>query len=143
MELLLVSHKGVASGIKNAASMIIGDMAESVKVIELTADDGVEIFTEQLEQYLTGWLTESKTGLIFADLKGGTPYNKSEMILSKYNLKNQIKVVSGLNLAMVLDALFEEMPQWNLDKLIEIIENGRKGIDCLDLVTSNDEAEDE
>lgn len=143
MELLLVSHKGVASGIKNAASMTVGDMAESIKVIELTADDGVEAFAEQLEQYLTAWLTKNKIGLIFADLKGGTPYNKSEMILLKYNLKKKAKVISGLNLAMVLDALFEEMPQWDLDRLTEIIENGRKGIDCLDLAISNEEAKDE
>lgn len=143
MELLLVSHKGVASGIKTAAAMIVGDEAESIQVIELTAEDGIDAFTEQLEKYLTQWLGDGKKGLVLADLKGGTPYNRAEMLLSQHNFKEQAKVISGMNLPMVLDVLFQDIEEWSEEELQGILATGRDGINCLDLAGQQDDGEDE
>ena len=75
MELLLVSHRGIASGMKAAVQMVMGAAADQITAMELTEDEGIESFGKKLEEYLLSWLTEGKKGLIFADLKGGTPYN--------------------------------------------------------------------
>lgn len=143
MELLLVSHKGVASGIKTAAAMIVGDEASNIQVIELTAEDGIDAFTGQLEKYLTQWLGDGKKGLVLADLKGGTPYNRAEMLLSQHNFKEQAKVISGMNLPMVLDVLFQDIEEWSEEELQGIIATGRDGINCLDLAGQQDDGEDE
>ncbi len=143
MELLLVSHKGAASGIKTAAALIAGDEADSIHVIELTAEDGIDVFTKQLDAYLSGWLKDGRKGLILADLKGGTPYNRAEMLLSEHHFKEQAKVISGLNLPMVLEALFQDIEEWSQEALEEMIAAGRDGIDCLELAQMQGGEEDE
>lgn len=143
MELLLVSHKGIASGIKTAAAMTIGDVADSIQVIELTAEDGIDVFTEQLDACLLSWLKDGRKGLILADLKGGTPYNRAEMLLSQHNFKEQAKVISGMNFPLVLDVLFRDVEEWKESDLQEMITTGRDGIDCLDLAGQQDDGEDE
>lgn len=143
MEILLVSHKGVASGMKSAIKMIVGTESEKVTVLELTEEEGVESFSKHLEEYITSWFSDkSKKGLIFADLNGGTPYNQSEMILQRHNLKNSAKVISGMNLAIIIDALFKDIDVNNLDEISEIMESGKEGILCMDLdsnIGSNDD----
>lgn len=143
MDLLLVSHKGIASGVKETAGMIVGEMADDIAVIELTAEQGVEHFTQELEAYLLNWLTEGKVGIIFADLMGGTPYNRAEMMLAKHELKEQCKVVSGMNVCMVIDALEREIDQWDMQVLQEIMQVGQQGIGCMDLLSASDDGTDE
>ena len=91
MKMLLISHQGAASGMKTAASLIAGDMADGIDTIELTAEAGIESFTEELDTYLKAWKETGKTGVIFADLKGGTPYNKAEILLAHYGMKGYIR----------------------------------------------------
>lgn len=143
MEILLISHKGAASGMKSAAELIVGESAKNIGVMELTAEAGVEVFARQLESYITTWLADGKTGLIFADLKGGTPFNQAEMILSKHGLKGQAKVISGMNLPMLLENLFLEIDQWSVENMREIINVGKDGIDCMDITASESKSEDE
>jgi hypothetical protein len=143
MKMLLISHQGAASGMKTAASLIAGDMADGIDTIELTAEAGIESFTEELDTYLKAWKETGKTGVIFADLKGGTPYNKAEILLAHYGMKEQIKVISGMNLTMVVECLFQEISQWSQETLQEILAAGREGIDCIELSAASTESEDE
>ena len=50
MNILIVSHHGVASGMQQAAQMIVGDVSK-IHVIELT-EEGVDVFANKLETYL-------------------------------------------------------------------------------------------
>lgn len=143
MKMLLISHQGAASGMKAAAKLIAGDMADSIAAIELTADAGIEAFTQELDAYLSGWKDTQESAVIFADLKGGTPYNKAEILLAQYGMKDRVKVISGMNLTMVVECLFQEIPQWNPEVLCEIMATGKEGIDCMDLSVSTTESEDE
>lgn len=144
MEILLLSHHGIASGMKRAANMIVGESANDIATIELTAEDGVEVFTKQVEDYITQWLVNGKIGVIFSDIKGGTPFNKAEMLLSKHGLNAQAKVICGMNLAMIVDCLFKEIPEWNMKEVEDILTTGKDSISCMDLVAHTDnESEDE
>ena len=91
MKLLLISHQGAASGMKTAAKLIAGDMADAIDTIELTAEAGIEAFTQELDAYLKGWQNAEEPAVIFADLKGGTPYNKAEILLAQYGMKDRVK----------------------------------------------------
>ncbi|MEI0530692.1 hypothetical protein R4I97_03935 [Brachyspira pilosicoli] len=134
MEILLVSHKGIASGMKSAMKMIIGEESQELKILELTEEDGIDIFSKNLEECITNWLSdENKKGIIFADLNGGAPYNQIEGILQKHNLKSRVKVISGMNLAIIIDALFKDIDVNNLDEIHEIMKAGKEAILCMDL----------
>lgn len=143
MELLLVSHRGIASGMESAVRMVMGPAADMIHVLELTEEEGIQNFGVRLEAYLTEWLTEGKKGLIFADLKGGTPYNQSELLLVKHGLKDRAKVISGMNLPMIVDALFKDVDLSSRQELSEVIAAARDGISCLDLEVQADGSNDE
>lgn len=134
MEILLVSHKGIASGMKSAMKMIIGEESQELRILELTEEEGIDIFSKNLEECITNWLSdENKHGIIFADLNGGAPYNQIEGILQKHNLKSRVKVIAGMNLAIIIDALFKDIDVNNLDEISDIIKAGKEAISCIDL----------
>ena len=134
MEILLVSHKGIASGMKSAMKMIIGEESQELRILELTEEEGIDIFSKNLEECITNWLSdENKHGIIFADLNGGAPYNQIEGILQKHNLKSRVKVIAGMNLAIIIDALFKDIDVNNLDEISDIIKAGKEAISCMDL----------
>ena len=134
MEILLVSHKGIASGMKSAMKMIIGEESQELKILELTEEEGIDIFSKNLEECITNWLSdENKQGIIFADLNGGAPYNQIDGILQKHNLKDRVKVITGMNLAIIIDALFKDIDVNNLDEISEIMKAGKEAILCMDL----------
>ena len=108
MNILIVSHQGVASGIASAAQMIVGDISQ-IHTIELT-EAGVDVFADELENYLKEWLSKD-TGIVLADLKGGTPCNVAMMAMGTYP---QLRVVAGLNLAMAIEAAVS--PVENVDE---------------------------
>ncbi|MBT9778013.1 hypothetical protein GPL15_16050 [Clostridium sp. MCC353] len=141
MEILIVSHRGIASGIKSTVDMVLGNSSH-IKTIELT-EEGVDIYVKELESYLTAWLTEGKQGIIFADIKGGTPFNQAELLLNKHQLKNRAKVISGVNLPMIVDASFRELDVNRFEELEELIGNGREGISCSELSVQTDSSDDE
>lgn len=143
MELLLVSHRGIASGMKAAIGMVMGDLAEQITAIELTEDEGIGRFAERLEEYLVSWLTEGKKGLVFADLRGGTPYNQAELLLDKHGLKCRAKVISGMNLPMVVEALLRDMDVCSDGELASLVQAARDGIMCLDLEQRTTGSDDE
>ena len=60
MELLLVSHRGIASGMKSAIAMVMGPVAEQITAMELTEEEGVGNFSKRLEEYLVTWLSDWK-----------------------------------------------------------------------------------
>lgn len=143
MELLLVSHRGIATGMKAAVEMVMGPAASQITAMELTEEEGIENFGKRLEEYLTSWLTEGKRGLVFADLRGGTPYNQSEMILDRHGLKGRARVISGMNLPMIVDALFKEFDVTDMSEIAAIAAAAREGIMCLDLEAAQGNSDDE
>ena len=143
MELLLVSHRGIASGMKAAVSMVMGPVAEQITAMELTEEEGIEQFAKRLEAYLTAWLTEGKKGLVFADLRGGTPYNQAELLLDKHGLKDRAKVISGMNLPMVVEAALRDVDVCSREDLDSLVQAARDGIMCLDLTAQAAGSDDE
>ena len=131
---------GVASGIASAAQMIVGDISQ-IHTIELT-EAGVDVFADELENYLKEWLSKD-TGIVLADLKGGTPFNQAELILSRLGLKDHAKVIVGVNLPLVLELLFKKLDINNQNELKDFVESSRLNIDCMDLYNQNNENEDE
>ncbi|MBX9013395.1 PTS sugar transporter subunit IIA [Ligilactobacillus murinus] len=100
-QVILMSHGSMAKETLNSAKMILGD-ALDYPVVSMQADDGIERTLAKLEEILQT-IPEKQPIVIIADLLGGTPANVAVL---KSNSDPRIKVVTGLNLGMVLESFF-------------------------------------
>lgn len=97
VEILLVTHGRAGEELIKSAEMILGTM-EGVSAISLMPGISPEEFAREIENAIE---RIPEGSLIIADLFGGTPCNVS-MIESE---KKNISIVSGLNLAMLVEAV--------------------------------------
>ncbi|MBF0759099.1 PTS sugar transporter subunit IIA [Ligilactobacillus murinus] len=100
-QVILMSHGSMAKETLNSAKMILGDTLD-YPVVSMQADDGIKGTLAKLEEILQT-IPEKQPIVIIADLLGGTPANVAVL---KSNSDPRIKVVTGLNLGMVLESFF-------------------------------------
>ena len=126
MDVLLVSHQGVASGMEKAVDMITGEQ-KGLHTIELT-EAGIQEFSAELKTYLQEWKRLKKSLLILADLKGGTPYNQAVSLVHQLDLEQSAFVVSGVNLPMIIESLFLDENNFTMAELDRVVESSRESI---------------
>lgn len=126
MNVLVVSHEGMASGLVKAVRMIIGPQ-EQLFWLELT-EEGVLPFAAELEARLNSWQKSGQSGLLFTDLLGGTPMNQAMAVTTKLDLTKKVKIISGYNLAIVLEALSIEDTSFENVDINQLLEAGKQGI---------------
>lgn len=99
--LIVTGHGNFADGLLSSLKLIAGEQEE---VIGVNFEMGQG--TEDLQKNLSKAIEDIKDNniLVLSDLAGGSPYNVSSVI-SKSSEKN-IKVISGLNLPMLVEAVF-------------------------------------
>jgi len=100
MRLIIVSHEVLAEAILKTAEMFLGP-TENVGVLQLKQGDSPEDFEDDL-RVLAEQRKEGEEVLILCDLFSGTPFNMA----SKVSFQDDtIRVLYGMNLAMVLEAI--------------------------------------
>ncbi|MEI5994702.1 PTS sugar transporter subunit IIA [Candidatus Enterococcus mansonii] len=136
-KLILMSHGNMALETLQSAKMIVGELAVA-EVVAMEATDGMSGTVEKLTTIL------EKMGnvpiLIIADLKGGTPCNVAMMQMNNYQ---HLRVISGLNLAMVIEASVS--PSEDVDELADYLcEIGKNAVEKIELpeIEEDDEYEE-
>lgn len=132
MKVFLTSHGQLAEGVASGFEFIAGK-SEKLMVLELD-QAGIGSYREQLLNLLDN---ESEPVLILADLKGGTPYNEA----FKYYLAHpyKVRVISGLNLPMLLELIPQINSKTTLEDAAQIVlQSGSSGI-----IEAKNEQEDE
>lgn len=122
LKILLTSHGHLAQGIASGFEFIAGK-SDQIMTLELD-EKGIGSYRDRLQELLDG---ETEPVLILADLKGGTPYNES----FKYYLAHteRIRVVSGLNLPMLLELVPQLSDNTTLDEAVQtVLQAGTNGI---------------
>jgi mannose/fructose/sorbose-specific phosphotransferase system IIA component len=135
MKIVVTSHGDLCSGILNSMEMIAGKQ-ENVFPVKLT-ESGIGNFSENLKSVLDELTTQDQV-LILCDLKGGTPYNQSY----QYYLENpnNVRVVSGLNLSMLIETAMMLGSTNDLDFLADIaVQAGQAGVEKISEDDSNEE----
>ena len=124
MKILLLSHGLFAQALLNTCRMIDPEV-EDVCALCLT-DGGIESFSEKLNLYLKK--NENESILFFCDLKHGSPYN--QLLINMIEVKvNKYKIITGMNLPMVLQAIIKMHASKDLDDVVKISsEAGVEGI---------------
>ncbi len=113
--ILLVSHYTLAQSLKETVELIIGER-KNLKAVSISKDDKIDFFSSKLQDAVNS-LNESGDGvLILADMFGGSPSN---VALSLYAKNDKVKIISGVNLPLIIEALMYSHK--NLEELVKII----------------------
>ena len=75
MEILVVSHGGLAEGAVRAARMIAGRL-EQLHCLCLDEDSGIAEFRERLSEKLSQ-LSDAGQLVVLADIQGGSPFTQT------------------------------------------------------------------
>ncbi|WP_462410444.1 PTS sugar transporter subunit IIA [Neobacillus sp. Marseille-QA0830] len=113
MQYILASHGQYAVETKNSCEMITG-VHDNLHAIAFTQSMGAEDVKHQYEQIIEKHAEEDIT--IIVDILGGTPCNAAIMLTEKYN---QITIVSGLSLALVIPLILGESLELAIAGVIE------------------------
>ncbi|BDR55697.1 PTS sugar transporter subunit IIA [Xylocopilactobacillus apis] len=136
MKVLLTSHGHLAQGLVSGFEFIAGK-SDQISALELDSN-GISSYHKRLKKLLDN---ENVPVLILTDLKGGTPYNES----FKYYLahKKKVRVISGVNLPMLLELIPQLDTTTTLEKAAKIaLMAGTDGItQAQDESDDNDEIE--
>lgn len=129
--LIVATHGNFASGIISSVNLIAGEQNDLIGVNFVEGQS-----SEELKQNLEKAISDISCDeiLILTDLMGGTPFNISSTIITSTDNK-KIKVVSGMNLPMLMEAVFSR-EQSGLENLIAVIkESAIDGISDLDAIS--------
>lgn len=136
INLILTSHATLAQGALEAYAMLAGT-SERMCSVGLTAA-GIDDFRARLAATVEAKLTDGPV-LILADLVGGTPYNESYALMLAH--PNEVRVVAGLNLPMLLTVGFELADATDLDALATLaVEVGAQGVSLAELPADDTDA---
>ena len=94
MKIVLVGHGHFATGIYSSLQLIAGNQ-ENVEAIDFV--EGMS--ADELKQKILLAISNEEEVLILSDLLGGSPFKVS----------STMNVLSGLNLAMLMEAVFARM----------------------------------
>ena len=101
--ILLTSHGPMAQGILETSKLFFGEQ-EQIKACCLDANDNPDDFIEVLKSAID----EIDTGdgvIVFCDMLFGSPCNCMARVIAEDLESDQIKVITGVNLAMILQIL--------------------------------------
>jgi PTS system mannose-specific IIA component len=106
--ILIISHFTLAESLKKTIELIIGER-ENVSALSLLKNEKVENFSERLKNE-TQKLNKGSGVIIFADMFGGTPSN---VALSLFADNDDIKIITGFNLPIVIEAIMHSSKNSN------------------------------
>ncbi|MCX7698766.1 MAG: PTS sugar transporter subunit IIA [Candidatus Goldbacteria bacterium] len=112
--ILLVSHYTFAESLKETVELIIGER-KNLAAVSISKDDKIDFFSSKLKQAVDS-LDEGDGVLILADMFGGSPSN---VALSLYAKNDRVKIITGVNLPLVIEALMYSHK--SLTELVKII----------------------
>ena len=102
--LILVSHGGLAEGLKTSLAMFAGDKMNQVIAVGLkegkSVDDFAVVFRESISE-----LTADDSVLVLADIVGGSPLTTAATVLEEAGKLDGALILGGMNLTMALTAV--------------------------------------
>ena len=120
--ILLVTHGEIGKSLIDCAAHILDDYPNSVELISINSNNNLSNYSNIISQKIEG-LDMGNGVLIMTDIYGATPCN----LLNKFIIKNKIEVVTGVNLPMLIKAVYDRKDNLSL-LVIDSIECAKKNI---------------
>ena len=102
--LILVSHGGLAEGLKSSLSMFASDKVDDVIAIGLKDGESLTGFSVEVKNVIAS-LDENDSVLILADIVGGSPLTTVATVLEEFGKLENATILGGMNLTMALTAV--------------------------------------
>ena len=102
--LVLVSHGGLAEGLKTSLAMFAGDKMDQVIAVGLKEGKSVDDFAVDFRESISG-LTADDSVLVLADIVGGSPLTTAATVLEEAGKLDGTLILGGMNLTMALTAV--------------------------------------
>ncbi|MBE6125532.1 MAG: PTS sugar transporter subunit IIA [Erysipelotrichaceae bacterium] len=134
--ILLVSHGGMAAGVRDSISMFFGKDLAQFDTLSLASDMGADEFGEKLKEKVNELMCDDGV-IIFADLLGGTPFNQSALLVG-----DKVDLIAGMNLAMIMELLATR--EYSVIDIDHIAAVGQHGIvNAKNLLAATEDTEDD
>ncbi|WP_449161592.1 PTS sugar transporter subunit IIA [Streptococcus sp.] len=102
--LILVSHGGLAEGLKSSLSMFASDKVDDVIAIGLKDGGSLADFSVEVKNVIAS-LDENDSILVLADIVGGSPLTTVATVLEEFGKLENATILGGMNLTMALTAV--------------------------------------
>lgn len=122
--LLVTGHANFGTGITSSVNLIAGEQ-EAYKAVDFLPTYSTEDLTREITKALDE-LKDCEGVIIFTDLMGGTPFNVSAQL---GHGKDNIRIIAGTNLPMLVEIVMSRKFMDNLDELVEsVLETGKEQV---------------
>jgi PTS system mannose-specific IIA component len=121
INVVLVTHGDFGEAVIRAAEMIVGPQ-ENLRAVALLPEESPAGFGDKLDAALAD--LDGQDTLLLIDLFGGTPCNVS----SRKVLQANTEVITGMNLAMVIEALTSRDGTPLPELAVQVVEAGQKAV---------------
>jgi PTS system mannose-specific IIA component len=119
---VIVSHGQIATELLAAAETVVGDLSH-IQAVSIGWHDDVESAKDEIERAIKN-VSSGKGVLLLTDMFGGTPTNISALFI----MENEVEVVTGVNLPMVIILASQNRETTLSDLAKEIEEQGKQAI---------------
>lgn len=122
--LIVTGHANFGTGITSSVDLIAGEQ-EAYRAVDFLPAYSTEDLAAEMEKALDE-LKECEGIIIFTDLMGGSPFNVSAQIARG---KDNIRIVAGTNLPMLVEIVMSRKFMDDLDGLVEsVLETGKEQV---------------
>lgn len=128
--IVIATHGSLSDGLKDAANTIMGSV-ENITTVNLNAGDAVEELGNKIQESIHE-VNQGDGVVVLVDLLSASPYNQSVLTVSQFddNLKENIMVVSGANLPILLETINQQLLSTPLKEIEEILlTQGKNSVD--------------
>lgn len=123
-KLIIVSHGELAAAFLSSLRIIAGGVKDNeYAALGFQANESLDFFTLRLEKTVKEFDPNNNEIWILCDIESGTPYNAAYLLSQKY----QLKLIYGLNLALLLELSFRKDAITDLE-LKQLINDSQKTI---------------
>lgn len=124
INVLILSHCNLTKELIKTAEIIAGKQENLFSIDQDIKDENLVSLQSKISEILEKINNEQGT-LILTDMLGGTPCNASVLLTKKFN----IEVLTGVNLPMILSAIFASRTVSNAKELADkVLADGRKSM---------------
>ncbi len=107
--ILLVTHGNIGKSLLNCATHILDNSPSSVDCLPINSNKNLDNYSNIISKKIKD-LDTGNGVLILTDIYGATPCN----LLNKFTKENEVAVLTGVNLPMLIEAISERKDNLNV-----------------------------
>ena len=140
--LILVSHGGLAEGLKTSLAMFAGDKMNQVIAVGLKEGKSVDDFAVDFRESISE-LTADDSVLVLADIVGGSPLTTAATVLEEFGKLDEALILGGMNLTMALTAVVMKDVLDGDDLSATILSEARSALQPFEISAAGAEEDDD